>query len=82
MIRGLKRDMETQKKKISSRNITIASRKRAREELMLLKSSLNRIENKKLERAKESAQTQFLNERERCSKYLFALNKPKEPNNI
>ena len=55
---------------------------RAREEFLFLKSSRNKIGNKKLEKAKESAQAQFLNKGERCSKYWFALNKPKEPNNM
>ena len=41
-----------------------------------------KIGNEPLEKVKESAQAQFLNEGERCSKYWFALNKPKEPNNM
>jgi len=48
---------------------------------LFLKSSLNKIENEKLEKPKESAQAQFLNEGERCSKHWFALNKLKELNN-
>jgi len=31
MIKGLKRDMETQNKRISSKNVTIENKKRARE---------------------------------------------------
>jgi len=71
MIRGLKRDMETQNKRISSKTVIIANSKEAREELMFFKSSLNKMQNEKLECAKESAQTQFLNEGERCLKYWF-----------
>ena len=74
--------METQSKRISSSNATSENRTRAREEFLFLKSSLNKIGNKKLDKAKESAQAHFLNEGERCSKYWFALNKPKEPNNM
>ena len=48
----------------------------------ILKSSLKNMENEKLDRETESAQAWFLNEGERCSKYWFALNKPKEPSNI
>ena len=82
LIKDLKRDMETQSKRISSNNVTTENKKRAREEFLFLKSSLNKIENKRLDRAKESAQAQFLNEGERCSKYWFALKKPKELNNM
>ena len=55
LIKGLKRDMETQSKRISSNNSTSENRTRAREEFLFLKSSLNKIGNKKLEKAKESA---------------------------
>src|SRR5882724_9770273 len=71
-----------QNKRTTSSNVTEENRTRAREEFLFLKSSLKKIGNEKLERAKDSAQAQFLNERERCSKYWFALNKPKEPNNM
>ena len=56
MIKGFKREMETQNKRISSNNATTENRKRAGAEYLFLKSSLNKIENLKLERAKESAQ--------------------------
>src|SRR5882724_203720 len=82
LIKNLKRDMETQNKRTTSSDVTEENRKRAKEEFLFLKSSLNKIGNKKVERAKDSAQAQFLNEGERCSKYWFALNKPKEPSNI
>jgi len=36
------RDMETQNKRISSQNVTIENRKRAREDIMFLKSSLKK----------------------------------------
>src|SRR5882724_11767578 len=55
LIKGLKRDMETQSKRISSNNATTENRTRSREEFLFLKSSLNKIGNKKLEKAKESA---------------------------
>jgi len=54
LIKGLKRDMGTQR--ISSNNATTENRMRAREEFLFLKSSLNKIGKKKLETAKESAQ--------------------------
>ena len=56
LIKGLRRDMETQNKRISSNNATTENRRRDREEFMFLKSSLNKIGNEKLEKAKESAQ--------------------------
>ena len=74
--------METQSKRISSNNVTARNRRRARGEFLFLKSSLNKIGNEKLEKEKDSAQAQFLNEGERCSKYWFLLNKPKEPNKM
>jgi len=60
LIKSLNRDMETQSKRISPNNATIENRMRAREEFLFLKSSLNKIGNEKLEKAKESAQAQFL----------------------
>ena len=74
--------METQSKRISSNNATSENRTKAREELLFLKSSLDKIRNEKLDKAKETAQAHFLNKWERCSKYWFSLNKPKEPNNM
>src|SRR5467141_4320447 len=74
--------MDTQRKRVSSENVTEANREKAREELIFLKNTLNKIEENKLERAKTSAQARFINEREQCSKYWFALNRPKEPANI
>src|SRR5882724_4466210 len=71
-----------QNKRTTSSNVTEENRKRAKEEFLFLKSSLNKIGHEKLEREKDSAQAQFLNEGERCSKYWFALNKPKEPSNM
>ena len=56
MIRGPKREMETQNKRISSKNVTTENKKRASEEILFLINSLNKIENEKLERAKESSQ--------------------------
>jgi len=74
--------MKTQSNRFSSNNATIENKARAKEEFLFLKSSLNKIGNEKLEKAKKSAQAHFLNEGERCSKYWFALNKPKETNNM
>ena len=74
--------METQSKRISSNNATSENRTRAREEFLFPKCSLKKRGNERLEKAKESAQACFLNEGEGCSKYWFALNKPKEPNMI
>jgi len=48
--------MEIQSKMISSNNGTTENKKRAREEFLFLKSSLNKIENEKLEKAKDSTQ--------------------------
>jgi len=47
--------METQNKRISSNNVTAKNRRRAREEILFLKRSLNKIGNEKLEKAKDSA---------------------------
>src|SRR5882724_9366674 len=82
LIKGLKRNMEAQSRRFSSKNTMTENKTKAKEEFLFLKSSLNKIGNEKLEKAKESAQACFLNEGERCSKYWFALNKPKEPNNM
>jgi len=38
-VKGLKRDMNTQSKRVSSKNMTEANRERAREELIFLKNS-------------------------------------------
>jgi len=54
LIKGLKRDMETQNKRTTSSNVTEENKKRAKEEFLFLKSSLNKIGNKKSERAKDS----------------------------
>src|SRR5882672_2885447 len=81
-VKGLKRDMPTQSKRVSSNNVTEANREKAREELIFLKNSLNKIGENRFERAKTSAQAQFINEGEQFSKYWFTLNKPKEPANI
>ena len=54
LIKGLRRDMVTQSKRISSNNVTAENRRRAREEFLFLKSSLNKIGNEKLEKAKDS----------------------------
>ena len=56
LIKNLKRDMETQSKRISSNNATIDNKRKAREESLFFKSSLNKIGNEKLEKAKDSAQ--------------------------
>src|SRR5882724_7822032 len=40
LIKGLKRDMETQSKRFSSYNTTAENRKKAKEEFLFLKSSL------------------------------------------
>ena len=56
IINSLKRDIETQNKRISN-NATTENRKRARENFLFLKSSLKKLENEKLEREKESAQS-------------------------
>jgi len=56
LIKGLKRHMETQSKRISSNNATAENRMKAREELLFLTSSLNKIGNETLEKEKESAQ--------------------------
>jgi len=45
--------METQSKRISSNNATPEKRTRPREGILFLKSSLNKIGNEKLEKAKE-----------------------------
>jgi len=71
MIKGLKRDMETQNKESPPTIQQQKNRKRARDEFLFLKSSLNKIENEKTRRATESAQAKFLNEGERCSKYCL-----------
>src|SRR5467141_5079487 len=74
--------MDTQSKRVSSKNVRHADREKAREELIFLKNSLNKIGENRLERANISAQARFINEGEQCSKYWFTLNKPKEPENI
>src|SRR5467141_3769540 len=74
--------MDTQSKRVSSKNVTEANREKSKEELIFLKNTLNKIGENRLERAKTSAQARFINEGEQCSKYWFALNKPKEPANI
>jgi len=80
MIKGLK---ETWRPRIKGSPPKIQQQKTEREpERNSYKCSLNKIENEKLERVKESAQTQFLNEGERCSKYCFTLNKQKDLNNM
>src|SRR5882672_8948777 len=81
-VKGLKRDMGTQSKRVSSKNVTEINREKTREELIFLKNSLNKIGENRLKRAKMSAQARLINEGEQCSKYWFALNKPKEPANI
>jgi len=52
LIKGLKRHMETQSKRISSNNATAENRMKAREELLFLTSSLNKIGNETLEKEK------------------------------
>ena len=55
LIRGLKRDMETQSRRFSSKNTMTGNKTKAKEEFLFLKSSLSKIGNEKLETAKESA---------------------------
>src|SRR5882724_103853 len=67
---------------MTSEKATNADKEKARNEMLFLKASLNKLEENRMEKARKSAKARFLNEGEQCSKYWFTLNKPKEPENI
>ena len=67
VIKNFKGDMDSQSIRISSGNVSNANKEKARNELIFLKSSINKIEENELKRAIISAQAHFLNEGQQYS---------------
>ena len=70
-IRAFKKDINTQSRRMTSKKMTDADKEKARNDMLFLKASLNKMEENRMEKARKSAQARFLNEGEQCSKYWF-----------